>query len=149
MKLYSNSLPISFFPNSISCFSILFVPSSQSSMKVKVTQSCLTLCDPKNYTVYGILQARILEWVAFPFSRGSFQPRDRTQVSHFAGRFFTSWATVRLAVINNSMVSDGQGSLACYSPWDHRVRHNWVTELNDNISWLLVFSVFLFLSPFL
>ena len=41
--------------------------------------------------VLGILQARILKWVAFPFSRGSSQPRDRTQVSHIAGRFFTSW----------------------------------------------------------
>ena len=45
------------------------------------------------YTVHGILQARILEWVAFSFPRGSFQPRDRTQVSHIAGRFFASWAT--------------------------------------------------------
>ena len=44
-------------------------------------------------TVHGILQARILEWVAFPFSRGSSQPMDRTQVSCIAGRFFTSWAT--------------------------------------------------------
>ena len=60
---------------------------------VKVTQSCLTLCDALDYTVHGILQARILEWVAFPFSRGSSQPRDQTQVSHIAGRFFTSWAT--------------------------------------------------------
>ena len=42
---------------------------------------------------HGILQARILEWVAFPFSRGSSQPRDRTQVSRIAGGFFTSWAT--------------------------------------------------------
>ena len=40
-------------------------------VKVKVTQLCLTLCDPMDYTVRGILQARILEWVAFPFSRGS------------------------------------------------------------------------------
>ena len=38
-------------------------------VKVKVTQSCLTLCDPMDYTVHGILQARILEWVAIPFSR--------------------------------------------------------------------------------
>ena len=45
-------------------------------MKVKVTQSCLTLCDLMDYTVCGILQARLLEWVAFPFSRGSSQPRD-------------------------------------------------------------------------
>ena len=52
-----------------------------------------TLCDPMDYTVHGILQARILEWVAFPFSRGSSQPRDQTQVSLIPGRFFTSWAT--------------------------------------------------------
>ena len=44
-------------------------------MKVKVAQSCPTLWDPMDYTVHGILQARILEWVAFPFSRGPFQPR--------------------------------------------------------------------------
>ena len=41
-------------------------------MTVKVIQSCLTLCDPRDYTVHGILQAKILEWVAFPFSRGIF-----------------------------------------------------------------------------
>ena len=61
-------------------------------VKVKVAQSCSTLCDPMDYTVHGILQARILEWVAFLFSRGSSQPRDRTQVSHIAGGFFTNWA---------------------------------------------------------
>ena len=59
-------------------------------MKVKVAQSHLTLCDPLDYTVHGILQARLLEWVAFPFSRGSSQPRDRSKVSCIAGGFFTS-----------------------------------------------------------
>ena len=59
-------------------------------LKVKVTQLCLTLCDPMNYTVHRILQVRILEWVASPFSRVSSQPRDRTQVSHIAGGFFTN-----------------------------------------------------------
>ena len=44
-------------------------------MKVKVIQLCPTLCDPMGYAVYGILQARILEWVAFPLSRGSSQSR--------------------------------------------------------------------------
>ena len=44
--------------------------------EVKVAQSCLILCNPMDYTVHGILQARILEWVAIPFSRGSSQPRD-------------------------------------------------------------------------
>ena len=61
--------------------------------ELKVAQSCLTLHDPMDYTVLGILQARIVEWVAFPFSRGSSQPRDRTQDSRLAARFFTSWAT--------------------------------------------------------
>ena len=46
--------------------------------------------DPMNYTVHGILQATILEWVAFPFSWGSAQPRDRVQVSHIAGRFLSA-----------------------------------------------------------
>ena len=46
-----------------------------------------------DYTVHGILQTRMLEWIAFPFSRVSSQPRDQTQVSHIAGGHFTSWAT--------------------------------------------------------
>ena len=50
-------------------------------VEVKVAQSCLTLCDPTDYTIHGIPQARILEWVAFPFTWGSSQPRDQTQVS--------------------------------------------------------------------
>ena len=63
---------------------------SSKQLKVKVTHSCPTLCDPMDYIVRGILQARILEWAAFPFSRGSSQPRDRTQVSCIAGGSFTS-----------------------------------------------------------
>ena len=51
------------------------------------------LCNPMDYIVHGILQARIMEWVAFLFSRVSSQPRDWTQVSHIIGRFFTRWAT--------------------------------------------------------
>ena len=63
---------------------------TSSMWKLKVAQSCLTLCDPRDYTVHGILQARMLEWVAFPFFRGSPQPRDRALVSCIAGGFFTS-----------------------------------------------------------
>ena len=63
-----------------------------------VSQSCPTLCDPMDCSspgssVHGILQARILEWVAIPFSQGTSWPRDRTQVSRIAGSFFTTWAT--------------------------------------------------------
>ena len=66
--------------------------------KSEVAHSCPTLCDPTDCSlpgssVHGILQARILEWVAIPFSRGSSQARDWIQVSHIAGGFFTSWAT--------------------------------------------------------
>ena len=59
-------------------------------VKVKVVQSCLTLCDPMDYTLHDILQARTLEWVALPFSKESSQPRDQTQISHIAGGFFTN-----------------------------------------------------------
>ena len=67
---------------------------------VRVTQSCLTLCDPKDCSppgssVHGVLQARVLEWFAFSFSKGPSRLRDQTQVSCvscIAGRFFTDWA---------------------------------------------------------
>ena len=65
-----------------------------TDMKVLVAQECLTLRDPVDYSppgssVLGILLPRILEWVAMPFPRGSSRPRDQTQVSCIAGRFFT------------------------------------------------------------
>ena len=67
-------------------------------VQVLIAQSCLTLfkpteCSQSGSSVYGIFQARILEWVAFPFSRESSRPRAQTQVSCIAGRFFTIWAT--------------------------------------------------------
>ena len=73
-------------------------------MCAKLLQSCLTLCDPLNYSlpspsVHGILQARILEWVAIPFSRETSQPRDGTWVSHIAGRFFTLCDTREAPVV--------------------------------------------------
>ena len=76
------------FPHITCLFRVVLVS------EVKVTQSCPTLCDPVNCSppgcsVQGILQARILEWVAMPSSRGSSQPRDRSWVSGIAGRRFT------------------------------------------------------------
>ena len=66
----------------------------KSGMKVLVAQSCPTLCDPMNSSlpgssVHGILLARILEWVAIPFSRRSSGPRDQIGVSHIADGFLT------------------------------------------------------------
>ena len=67
-------------------------------VKILVTQLCLTFCNPMDCiplgsSIHGIFQARVLEWVAISFSRGSSQPRDWTWVSCIAGRFFTVWAT--------------------------------------------------------
>ena len=75
----------------------LTIESISHSWKL-VVQLCLTLCNPMDgsllgSSVHGLLQARILEWVVIPFSRGSSQPRDQTRVSCIAGRFFTTWAT--------------------------------------------------------
>ena len=70
----------------------------ESESESEVPQSCLTLCDPmdcslSSSSVHGIFQARMLEWIAISFSRGTSQPRNRTLVSHIAGRRFTVWAT--------------------------------------------------------
>ena len=78
-------------------FLILVSPLFVNLICVLVTQLCLTLwdpmdCSPPGSSVPGILQARILEWVAIPCSRGSSWPGDQTQVSCTAGRFFTIWA---------------------------------------------------------
>ena len=77
---------------------IRFDPATHMCMHTKLLQSCPTLCDPIDYSppgssVHGILQARILEWVATSSSKGSSQPRDRTWVSCdscVAGRFFST-----------------------------------------------------------
>ena len=83
---------------SLSIMSLRFIHIVAYGCEVRLTQFCPTLCDPVDYKVHGILQARILECIGFPFSRGSSQSRDRTQISYIAGRFFTSWAT-RLNII--------------------------------------------------
>ena len=72
----------------------------------EVAQLCPTLCDPMDYSlpgssVRGILQARILEWVATSFSRGSSRSRDQTRVSCIAGRHFNLWATREALIIKS------------------------------------------------
>ena len=69
--------------------------SSDDAATAQSLQSCLTLCNPVDYSlsgscINGILRARILEWVAMPSSRGPSQPKDQTQVSCIAGRFYTT-----------------------------------------------------------
>ena len=77
---------------------------SSNQVKVKV-KSCPTLCDPMDcslpgFSVHGIFQSRVLEWVAISFSKGSFRPRDQTQVSRIVGRRFTVWTTREAPIIN-------------------------------------------------
>ena len=95
--------------------------------------SRVRLCDPMGYAVHGILQARILEWVAFPFSRGSSQPRDRTQVSLIEGRFFTSWATRKAQEWVVYLFSSGssQSKVSCIAG---RFSTNWaIRDININL----------------
>ena len=121
-------------------------------------QLCLTLCNPMDYTVHGILQARILEWVAISFSRGSSQPRDQTQVSHIVNGFFTSWTTREahggsdskesalsvggLGLIPGLGRSPGEGNgnplqypclENCMDMGSQRVGHDWATSLSLSI----------------
>ena len=101
--------------------------SIRSEVKSKSFSCVLTLWDPMHYTVHGFPQARILEWLAAPFSRGSSLPRDWTQVSHNAAWFFPRWATKEAqikqnlpcwAVLGCSVVSDSLRPHGLYSPWD-------------------------------
>ena len=79
-------------------------------VKVLVTQLCPTLCSPRDCSppgssVHGILQARILEWVAIPFSRGSSQPRDQSRVYCIASKVFTVWTIKEALAIGQSCCS--------------------------------------------
>ena len=85
------------------CFSCCF--SRVEERRKKVVQSCPTLCDPMDCSllgssIHGIFQARILEWVAVSFSRGTSRPRDWTQVSITVARRFTIWATREVQGLN-------------------------------------------------
>ena len=130
----------------------VWLPCWEKWSEVKVAQSRPTLCNPMDYT-HGILQARILEWVACPFSKGSSQPRNQTGVSCIAGAFFTNWA-IRETVIMQCYIilcscgitdsmdmsfeqtqgdSEGRGSLVCCSSWgSQRVGHSLANNNNNN-----------------
>ena len=92
-KTIENPLPTAL---SVTVISVLELRVSEWASEV--AQSCPTLCDPMDcsppgFSVHGILQAKILEWVAIFFSRGSSQSRDQTQVSGIGGKYFNLWAS--------------------------------------------------------
>ena len=103
-------------------------------MKVKVTQSCLTLCDPIDYTVHGILQARKLEWVAFPFSRVSSQPRDCGQIlyqlSHKGSPRILEWVTYPFS--RGSSWSRNRTRVSCIAG---RFFTSWAMREAQNLAW--------------
>ena len=89
----------------------------------EVAQLRLTLCDPKDCSlpgssVHGIFQVRVLEWVAISFSKGSFQPKDRTWVSPIADRCFTLWATREMFPLNPEIHNINEETV--HSPSSHR-----------------------------
>ena len=99
-------------------------------------QSCPTFCNPMDCglpgsSVHGILQTRILEWIAIPFSGGAFWPRDRTQVLFIAGRFFTVWATGKITL-----------SLAPVYSFELKAQKWWPGFAIKNDEWCQVLLVF-------
>ena len=85
-------------------------------------------CSPPGSSVHGILQVRILEWVAIPFSRGSLQSRDRTKVSRIAGRFLTGWAIRE--VFNTSIHPHIHQSIFCDAV--QSCRQQYISHLNTS-----------------
>ena len=120
---------------------------------------CLTLCDPMDCSlpgssVYGILQARILEWVAVPFSRGSSQLKDQTQVSCIAGGFFTSWATRKVfpipapGALSTALCSQGLALLLVCMHWCRKATMSWCNQVPSCVShFLQITGLFLMVSP--
>ena len=116
-------------------------------VKVLVAQLCPTLCDPvdcslPSSSVHGTPQARILEWVATPYYRGSSRPRDRTWVSCIAGRFFTLWATREASVLMTvSFSSVTQSCLTLCDPVNHStpglpVHHQFPESTQTYVHWV-------------
>ena len=113
-------------------------------VKVLVSHSCPTLCNSMDwsipgFSVHGILQARVPEWVAITFSRESSQPRDWTRVSRIAGRFFTIWATREVQVqckhFINSCQFAAHSSFAFFELSEilffKNIFHQWLVEFMD------------------
>ena len=102
-----------------------------------VAQSCPTLCDPMDCSLPGssihvIFQARILEWVAISFSRGSSWPRDRTRVSCIAGRFFTTWAT-RETGSNYHMIQQSHFWVYTQKKWKRGLDQTFIHHVHNSI----------------
>ena len=119
-------------------------------LPAKSIQWCLILCDPTDCSppsssVHGILQARILKWVAILFSKGSSWPRDWTWILRIAGRFFTIWAT-RGYNYYSLLASGEQSNMKCLRLFRRNASSDFLTHLVfDYLEWypgpkLMLFS---------
>ena len=105
----------------------------------EVTQSCpvdTVDCSLPGSSLHGILQARILEWVAIPFSRGSSQPRYRTLVSCIAGGFFTIWATWEALLKNRTEWSNSGSDIQNGARWPLWIWFQTCSCITENFSFL-------------
>ena len=132
LLLFSYFLSLVFFHWGIvalhCCVSLCCIMKWISCVLVWVAQSCPTLCDcmdcsPPGSSVHGFLRARILEWVAIPFSRGSSWPGDQTQVFFTAGKFFTVWTT--RSYMGYSLSLKGRGTyIAAWHGYNQKALRN-------------------------
>ena len=104
--------------------------------------SCVRLCDPMDcslpgFSIYGIFQARILEWVALSFARGSSWPRDQTRVSHISGRCFTIWATREVPDYRVCGILQAKILEWVAFPYDFSSSHVQMLELDHKAGWAL------------
>ena len=100
---------------------------SSKEIKVKISQLCTTLWEPTDYRIQGILQARTLEWVAFPFSSGSFKPRTGSRVSSIAEGYFSSWA-IREAQKESACKTGEQEMQVWFLRWEDPLEEGMATH---------------------
>ena len=119
---------------------------SERKKESEVTQLCATPCDPTDCSlpgssVHGFFQARVLEWVASSFSRGSSRPKDQTQVSRTVGRRFTVWANREVMTNLDSILKNRDITLptkvCIVKSYGFSSSHVWVWELNHKEGWAL------------
>ena len=121
--------------------------------KSEVAQSCLTLCDPMDCSlpgssIHGIFQARVLEWVAISFSRGSSRPGDETCVSLIVGRCFYHLSHQGSPILNKTEHTQNRASTPVTGRWAGQIIAAWVTWQGPTLFFIFIFLKFYFIFKF-
>ena len=119
----------------------------------EVAQSCLTLCDPMDCSlpgssIHGIFQARVLEWVAISFSRGSSRPEDETCVSPIVGRCFYRLSHQGSPILNKTEHTQNRASTPVTGRWAGQIIAAWVTWQGPTLFFIFIFLKFYFIFKF-